>query len=267
MIDSIMRGRLLLFCVLLSGAAHAQGTVDKKVCIAAAERGQELREKKQMRDARGQFALCSRKECPAAVVAECTRWNAEAEAALGSVRVEATDDKGAALKAVSVVVDGSPWSDEIPDTAMFLDPGSHEIKLTHAGETIVRTVSLAMGERDRSIKVTFKAETKSTPEPAPKKDTVESPRREEGSLVPTLVLGGVAVVGFATAGTFWILGNSDLDDARARCVNGCADTEASSAKTKHLIGDIALGVGIVALAAAAYFLFTREKAPEPVVRF
>src|SRR6185295_1037024 len=154
-------------------AASAQGTVDKKVCIAAAERGQELREKKQMRDARGQFALCSRKECPAAVVAECTRWSAEAEAALGSVRIEAVDDKGAALKTVSVVVDGAAWSDEIPTTQMFLDPGSHEIKLTYAGETIVRTVSLAMGERDRTLSVTFKGAAETT------KPGTETPAKKE----------------------------------------------------------------------------------------
>src|SRR5207253_10635921 len=84
--------------LLISAAASAQNAApDKKVCIAAAERGQELRDAKKMRDARAQFLLCARKECPAAVAGECGRWAAEAEAALGSVKLEAVDDAGKKL--------------------------------------------------------------------------------------------------------------------------------------------------------------------------
>lgn len=252
---------------------------DKKVCIAAAERGQELRDAKKMRDARAQFLLCSKKECPAAVAGECARWAAEAEAALASIKIEAVDGSGKKITDVKVTIDGAPFSDEIPAQPVFVDPGSHQIRFEwRAGvEPVNRIVSLAMGERDQVVQAAFK-DAHAAAEPAaavtkdPPRDAVSSspsPSKDGGggSLVAPLVLGGVGVAAIGTAATFWLLGNSDLDAARERCAAGCVDSEADAAKTKHLVGDIALGVGIVAIAAAAYFIITREKAPQPVIRF
>jgi hypothetical protein len=155
----------------------------------------------------------------------------------------------------------------------MLDPGSHEIRFERAGATpVVRTISLAMGDRDRVVRATFKADAPAatsdakTVAPAPATKEPDRPRGGSSYVAP-VVLGGIGAVSIGVAGAFWLMGNSDLDDARARCQNGCADTEADGAKQKHLIGDIALGVGLVSLAAAVYFLITHEKAPQPVVRF
>jgi hypothetical protein len=266
---------LSLFAV---DAAAQTATPDKRVCIAAAERGQELRDAKKMRDARAQFLLCARKECPTAVAGECGRWAAEAEAALASVKLEASDDQGKKVTAVKVSIDGAAWADEIPPAAVFLDPGSHEIKFERTGsEPVVRNVSLAMGEREHTVSATFKASDPGGAAPTPTAEPSASttpetpsnpqPRNEGGSLVLPLALGGIGVAAIGAATAFWLIGNSDLDAARERCANGCADSNADDAKQKHLIGDIALGVGIVAIAAAAYFVITREKAPQPVIRF
>lgn len=260
-------------------AAAQTAAPDKQVCIAAAERGQELRDAKKMRDARAQFLLCSKKECPAAVAPECARWAAEAEAALASIKIEAVDGSGKKITDVKVTIDGAPFSDEIPAQPVFVDPGSHQIRFEwRAGtEPVNRIVSLAMGERDQLVQASFK-DAHGPTEPAaavgkdPPKDSARSsspPGKEggAGSLVAPLVLGGIGAAAIGTAATFWILGNSDLDAARERCAAGCVDSDADDAKTKHLVGDIALGVGIVAIAAAAYFIITREKAPQPVLRF
>jgi hypothetical protein len=251
-----------LLGVYVSTSARADAPLDKKVCIAAAERGQELREAKQMRDARAQFALCGRQECPATVAKECVRWGAEAEAALGSVKLEAVDAAGHALGAVKVLIDGSPWSDEVPAEAILLDPGSHEIRFEHSGDAAVtRSLTLTMGDRDRVVRATFGGE--SPPKPglvvaAPVAPSAPS-SSGGGSIVLPVVLGSVGAVAAGTAVVFWLLGNSDLDDARARCAHGCAASEADSARTKHLVGDISMAAGVVAIGAAAYFLFTREK--------
>jgi hypothetical protein len=254
------------------GVARAQApSTDKKVCIAAAERGQELRDANKMRDARSQFALCARKECPSAVAAECSRWVAEADAAIATVKLEAFDGQGKAVTGVKVIIDGAAWSDEIPSAPVSLDPGSHEIRFERAGsQAVVRTVSLTMGDRDRVVSAVFKPDGTATA-PQPSTPVPKEPEKPAtgggGSLAAPLVVGGIGVLALGAAGAFWLMGNADLDDARARCQNGCADSESDSAKQKHLIGDIALGVGVVAIVAAAYLILTREKAPQPVVRF
>jgi hypothetical protein len=275
--DRLVRLGSFVFAALVVSIASppvfAQGAPDKKVCIAAAERGQELRNTQKMRDARSQFLLCARKECPAAVSG--ARWTGapEAEPALGSVKLEAFDETNKKITAVKISIDGAPAADEIPATPVILDPGSHEIRFERPGsETITRTVSLAMGERDQLVQAHFKWADKGASKPAvtTKPDSESKPPErggEGGSLVAPIVLGGIGVAAIGTATAFWLMGNSDLDDAKARCQNGCTETTADDAKTKHLIGDIALGVGIVAIAAAAYFLVTREKAPSPVIRF
>lgn len=245
----------------MSSTAHADGPsdkIDKRVCIAAAERGQELREAKQMRDARAQFALCSRTECPESVRKECTRWNAEAEAALASVKLEAVDAAGKGVPAVKVTIDGAPVGDEVPNDPVILDPGSHEVRFEKAGDSpVVKTLTLAMGDRGVVVRAVFAATV--APKPAVVTPVAPGPAKDGGSLVLPIALGGLGVAAIGSATVFWLLGNSDLDDVKARCKSGCPSSESDGARTKHLVGDIALGVGIVALGAAAYFLITREK--------
>jgi hypothetical protein len=264
--SSIAFAALVLAFAMPSVARAQQPVVDKKVCIAAAERGQELRDTNKMRDARSQFTLCARKECPSAVAAECSRWIAEADAALATVKLEALDEQGKPTTRVKVSIDGTSWSDEIPSAPISLDPGSHEIRFERSGApAVVRTVSLTMGERDHVVAASFKPEA---PGPQVATEAAGPPEASQrGSLVAPLVVGGIGVVALGVAGTFWLMGNSDLDDARSRCQGGCADSDADGAKQKHLVGDIALGVGVVALVAAAYLIITREKAPRPVLRF
>lgn len=243
--------------------------VDKKVCIAAAERGQELKREGKLRDARGQFSLCANASCPAAIRGECDRWAAEADGALASVKLEAVDGQGKPLPDVKVIIDGTTWADSIPDEAIVLDPGSHQVRFEHGADApVVRNVVLAMGERGAKVRAAFASAPPPPPAASPAPPPPQPERSPGGSLVPAFVAGGVGVVALGAAGTFWLLGSSELDDARARCAGGCPPgTEADDARQMHLIGDVALGVGVVALALSAYFVFTREKTPQPIVRF
>lgn len=244
----------------MAGLARADAPIDKGVCIAAAERGQELRNAARVRDARAQFALCARPECPASVAKECARWRAEADATLASVKLEAVDAHGKPVAGVKVTIDGAVWSDEVPTDAVLLDPGTHEIRFEHAGEPpVVRTLTLTMGDRERVVRATLGAPP-SAPVPAKPDPVIAAPPAESGSsLVLPVALGSVGIAAVGTAATFWLLGNGDLEDSRARCLRGCIDSETDTARTKHLVGDVALAVGVIALGAAAYFFFTREK--------
>ncbi len=234
--------------------------VTKRVCIAAAERGQELRDGNQHRDARGQFSLCARPECPTRLTVECKRWLSEAEAAIASVRIEPVDGDDAPVTSVRVFVDGKPWTDDAAKEPLLLDPGSHEIRLERAGSPpVTRAVTLAMGERGRVLRIPLAIERETPPAPTAKLTSSPPERDEEsgGSIVAPIALGALGVVALGAAGTFWLLGNGELEEARARCTAGCSSSEADGARTKHLIGDVSLGVGVVSLAVATVLLVTR----------
>lgn len=75
----------------------------------------------------------------------------------------------------------------------------------------------------------------------------------------TWVLGGVGVAGLGVFAGFGLAGRSGQSDLEDRCSPRCSPAEAKSTKTKYLIADIGLGVGVVSLAAATYFALTAPR--------
>ena len=62
---------------------------------------------------------------------------------------------------------------------------------------------------------------------------------------------------------FGIQGKNDVDDLQ-KCKPRCAESDVDKARTKLIIADISLGVGIVALAVSAYMIITRPKVSDHV---
>ncbi len=58
---------------------------------------------------------------------------------------------------------------------------------------------------------------------------------------------------------FAISGSSEKSDLRARCGSRCSDAEVASLKTRYILADVSLGVGIVALGVATYLWLTHGK--------
>jgi hypothetical protein len=75
------------------------------------------------------------------------------------------------------------------------------------------------------------------------------------------VLGGVGVVGIGAFAYLGLTAKGDLDHLRQTCAPFCSSSDLDSARHEALGADIALGVGVVSLAAAAYVLLTRPSAP------
>jgi hypothetical protein len=95
-----------------------------------------------------------------------------------------------------------------------------------------------------------------TEEPAPAQPpTVAGPRR---SKVPAYVLGGVAVVGAASFSYFALSGHSEFNTLN-HCKPYCQPDDVRRVRTKYLLADISLGVSVVALASAGYWLFSAPK--------
>jgi hypothetical protein len=73
---------------------------------------------------------------------------------------------------------------------------------------------------------------------------------------PGFALFGASVALFGTAGLMWGLGRSEYADLRDGCgrSGACSSADLSASRTKLIVGDVALGVGIVSLGASLYWL-------------
>jgi len=81
--------------------------------------------------------------------------------------------------------------------------------------------------------------------------------------VVSIALASVAVVAGASFAYFGLSGTSDVSHLRATCAPDCAQSDVDSARTKLIVSDVALGVGLVSLAGAAWFYFHRAPAAPP----
>jgi hypothetical protein len=225
-------------------------------CLTSPVEGQKLRRADKLIDAHARFSLCARRTCPARIVQECTRWLHEVDDITPSVVAVARDAQGADLLDVRLSIDGQPPA-ELSARAIVLDPGPHKLVFQRPGSPdIAQDVLLREGEKDRVITATFKGKEPPPPPPPPPPPIIERP-------VPLVVwiLGGVAVVGGATFATFGALGVSERGSDCAPA--GCTQSQKDSIETKFHVGDISLGVGVIALVTGGVFFFTRPPVDKP----
>jgi hypothetical protein len=75
-----------------------------------------------------------------------------------------------------------------------------------------------------------------------------------GSLpVAAYALGGVGVAALGVFTYFGLRARHDSDSLHDKCAPGCAHDDVTALKTKLVVADVALGVGVVSLAAATFF--------------
>lgn len=217
-----------LAALLASAPARADDTED--MCIASSLEGQVLQRAGRLERARARFAECARPECAAARTAgPCASWEAAVTPRIPRLEVRVVDDLGAPLPAAEVLLDGAT----LAARATSVDPGHHVVRASFAGRTAQQELDVKEGATPVVVL------------------RVDLARRVPERPTPTWVLlsGGLALAGFATAG---VLGATTL--ATERDLEGCrpwCDPSRRSDLTTPAIGaDVALGVGIVATAAA-----------------
>jgi len=242
-----------LTLVLTSTSAFAAKPSDKKVCIEASEKAQQLRADGELTASREQLLTCARDACPGVVRKDCSRWLGEVDDALPSVVLAARDHLGHDVPATKVTVDDAPFADRLDGKAQTLDPGSHVFKFEAEGHPVVReTVLVREGEKNRTVTVTFPA-----PPGAEKPAPVVAPVRA----VPTAawIATGVGVVALGSFVGFGLAGRSQASDLRATCAPSCADDDVSSVRTKLLVADVSLGVSLVSFGIGAWIFLSPDK--------
>ncbi len=243
--------------MLAEGVAFA-GPDEREQCAGSAEQAQQLRDEGKYRRAREQMLVCARDVCPGPIKSDCGKWLTELDRDAPTVVFGARDNKGSDVLDVKVSMDGAPIQERVDGKPVLVDSGEHTFKFeSKDGSVKEERVLIRAAEKARPIIATFPGAA--APEKEKEKDKLPDDgggNGKEGSIVPALVVGGIGVVALGSFAVFGIGGKNDVDDLQ-KCKPNCAESDVDSARTKLIIADISLGVGVVALGVAAYMYFTR----------
>ena len=249
---------LVLAGAFIPAIAHA----DDKACMAAASKGQELRDEGKLVDAKPFFQQCAESSCPAPIPGYCAEWLGDLNKKMPTVVFRASDESGRDIADASAEIDGKRTV-PVDGRAVEIDPGKHSIKITRAGSKPFEDVIIvAQSEKDRIVVAKLAAAAAQPVVVAPVKK--EEPAKSGGG-IPTATIvswgiGGVALLSFAG---FGLKARVDYDDYEARCGNRCAESERDTVATSVLIADISLVVAVVAAGVGTYFLLTRPAVAAP----
>ena len=239
---------LIAAAVLASATARADDApaAPKAECVAQLDKAQSLHTARKLRDARTSYLSCSAASCPELVREDCARSLVELDAAMPTFVFSARAD-GHDVTDARVLLDGEAVSSALDGHSVALDPGNHVVRFERTGGGVFEVKVVAReGEKSRAVSATFVTGT-----------PVEKPRVESGRFpVLPVILGGTGLL--ALGGSFYVRLNADSDaeSLRNSCAPHCAQSARDALSDKLVVANVALGVGIGALAlAAATWLF------------
>lgn len=230
-----------------SEAQEGAEAADKAECVAALDRAQSMHSARKLRAARVSYLACSASACPDLVREDCTRSLVDLDASMPTVTFSARDG-GHDVADARVLLDGEAVASALDGHAVAVDPGSHVARFERAGGGAVEIKLVAReGEKNRAVTATF----------ASALPTDRAPKAES-SRFPVLpaVLGGAGLL--AIGGSFYVRLNADADadEMRRTCAPACAPSARDALSDQLVVANVALGVGVGALAlAAATWLF------------
>lgn len=233
-------------------SAFAQETPEVNAqCAQAYEQAQEQRKSGQLIVARGTLQQCAVDQCPEFIRADCANWFGEVQNDIPTL-VFAVRSRGKDLVDVRITLGDRELASSIDGKAVELDPGQYDFKFQADGmQSLTQHFVVATGERNRLVQVELSPVAGAADAPAL---AVES--RPRSLLVPG-VLAGVGVVGLGAFAGLGAWGKSSEDELKSDCSPHCSHDRVSSVKTKFLLADVSLGVGVASLALGAYFFFSQ----------
>jgi hypothetical protein len=227
----------------------ALAAADAKQCVQQNNDGAELRGKHQMLAARDAYRACvAETECPAIIRSECDAALNDIRTSIPTLLVAVLDDDGHDLPGATLVLDGHPVP--IDGSALEVDPGEHELTASRGSWVSHLQVMAIENDANRRVGIVLRA-----PEPARQvaaRSPVPAARR---SNVPAFVLSGFAAVGATSFGYFALTGHSDLKRLN-QCKPYCDAPDVNRVRGEYLIADVSLGVSVLALVGAGYWLLS-----------
>lgn len=254
--------------VAFSGAAFAAATIfagapahaadDRETCASAADQAQQLRDEGKYRRAREQMLTCARDVCPAPIKRDCLEWLSSLEQVAPTIVISAKD--GASdVTDVKVSMDGTSITERLDGKPFPVDLGEHVFKFEYQGKQKEEKVLIGAGQKVRTISVQFGNPNGGSTGAGAGSDAPvgDGSEHKPGSIAPSLVFGGIGLVALGSWAFFGLSGTSEVNDMESNCKPHCAQSDVDAARTKLIIADVSLGVGIVSLGVATYLFFTR----------
>ena len=291
-----MRSYSMFIAAWVSSAwpAAAAAVDEPLTCAQAYERAQEEKATGQLKAAIEHLKRCVDAKCAKFIRKDCVRWMEDAQRALPTV-VFSILEGGDEITDVEILCDDKILIRMLDGEPIPIDPGLHDFTFNVPGLVPAeRQVLIHEGERNRIIKVEFRSPESiappppsppppspppsplppsppppSPPPPAPSSNAEftlsakpNPPLAESSS--PSLAhawpygLAGVGALGVAGFAVFAALGASQKGDLERSCSPFCQTGQVDSAKTKYILADTCLGVGLVSLGVATYLLVKRH---------
>jgi hypothetical protein len=243
----LLSGLLASLCLATASPARAD---EKAACFNAASMGQTLRDAHKLVEARDQFRICARRQCPAMVQQDCGGWLGEVQRDLPTVVVTAKDGKGSDLENVQVTMDGQPLLTTLDGQAVPMNPGEHVFHFAAAdGTQVDQRAVIKAGEKNQAVAVILAKPEPVAPVspaagPSPGEAAVAVAPAEGASPWKTVgwVLGGIGVAGIGVGTVFGVMA---LGDKNAHCNadNVCDAGSLGGLRTDALVSDIGLIAG------------------------
>ncbi len=243
--------RIALAISLLSlgtTTAHAAPSAEVAGCIANSEVGQVARNQNRWLEARKALASCAREQCPAPIREACAEWAEELAPRIPTLLIEVKDEHGADVTAGTLSIDGVNVAGALSGAAVDVDPGLHTVRFeTTSGPPLETNVLAREGQKRRLVRLVAPPSARL----GAVSSSVSTPHRaRSGPPVSSWLLAGLGTAALGTGAALGISGlvaRSNLDE----CAPSCAQSDLDSARTRLLVSDITVGVGVVAIAAAA----------------
>lgn len=235
-------------------------------CVQAYEHGQIQRKTGGLLEARSTLQQCAQDQCPDFIRNDCLGWFAEVQNDVPSLVFAATSE-GRDLSDVRVSLGSRVLTSHIDGQVLELDPGEYDFRFESPGmRSQTKHFVLATGERHRRVQVELvplSAAASNVAEPtAP--SASPAPERARSLRLPGIFVGvgAAGLAGFAGLGAW---GRSSESKLELTCAPHCGKGEISAVRTKYLLADVSLGVGIASLALGAYFFLRQDEGGAPAV--
>jgi len=255
---------------LVPALAQAKEPVGTKAevgaCIAASEQVQELRRQGKLQKARDAVAGCMNTKCPAMIRTDCDEFSRTLEAALPTLLLRVTSKAGGDVSSAKLTLDGVEVA--LDGRALDVDPGTHQVSASAEGfEPSTTRIVVQEGAKNRAVELQLvpkgAALASSSATPAAKSSRTPA----TGTWIATGALGVTAVAALSVFAGMGLSANGRFDELEAQCGGRCASSDVDKLRTRYLVADVSLVVGVVsAVAAGAVFLLGPRKHVEPAAQ-
>jgi hypothetical protein len=260
--------RFVCVGLTLSASVGIARAETPRACVEAVERGQSLRDKVKLREAKAAFLSCAASSCPEVIQRDCAQWVSEVDARIPTVIVTATDAAGHDVVYVRLLVDGVLFTDRLDGIAVPIDPGIHVFRFEPEGSPpFEQTVVLREAEKFQKQHFVLPAAAPKSKvavmvAPVPEKDAITAPSPSAWK-TGTIVSGSITGAAALSFATFALVGFIDVHDLNDSCSPSCPRSSVDRANHELMAADVSLGIGVAALAVTTflYFEWRAHRAP------